>query len=569
MSSPNRYQTIATTQSLAQTVARLHRKINATKNNSRSNDYSSSLFVDKCLLTLQAGGGGNGCVSFLREKYIDESQPNGGDGGNGGNVWIQAVRGHTSLHKLARRGIVKAQKGQGGKGKSQGGKRGEDTVIEVPVGTVVREVWRSDPTAEKEDSEESSTWVQEHGPTGKIVNIPLAKKKDRHFVVYPGSKLGDEETPPLPPPRKSNLLAMQPEAPIRLDLSVPMEQPTLLLAGGIGGLGNPHFATKSVLKPKFATRGERGVRLTLALELKLLADVGLVGLPNVGKSTLLRSISNSRTRVGNWAFTTLAPSIGTVVLDNHTGHPLIPSPQRTTSTSTSTSDLLTSFTVADIPGLIEDAHLDKGLGLGFLRHIERAGILVFVIDLSAGDAVSQLQNLWKEVGAYETLRDREVNAETQQRYESYNAFFPDPASNGNGSDATTAITNPRPPHILPPNATTTPLEPLSLPPISSKPWFVVATKADLPDTQPNYARLQQHVEKVQRGEVAHPSASATEREGEGMSESGDKGGEGDGRDKGNRMENAWRERIAAFPVSAMNGEGTRRVVEWMVGLLGR
>lgn len=524
-------------------------------------EYSSTPFLDKCLVTIQAGGGGSGCVSFLREKYIDEGQPNGGDGGNGGNIWIQAVRGHTSLHKLSRRGIIKAQKGQGGRGKSRSGKRGEDVVIEVPVGTVVREVWRSDPAIEKEENEDSSAWVDDYGPRSKMVDfVPKMKREDRTFVTYPGSKLRDEP-PPLPPPRKSSLLAMQPEAPIRLDLSKQMKQPQLLIVGGMGGLGNPHFATKSVLKPMFATRGERGVRLTLALELKLLADVGLVGLPNVGKSTFLRSISNSRTRVGDWAFTTLAPSIGTIVIDDHTGPPLISSSRRTSnppSQSDPATELLTSFTVADIPGLIEDAHLDKGLGLGFLRHIERAGILAFVVDLSAGDAVSQLQNLWKEVGAYEALRDREVNAETQQRYESWKAFSPDSENNNVNDEAasSTAIANPTSPHISPPSPSTTSLEPLLLPPISSKPWFVVATKADLPNTQANYANLQRYIEAVQEGEEAHPCV---------------RGGSGNDseRKKEKKKENAWREKIAAFPVSAVKGEGTRRVVEWMVGLLGR
>ena len=146
----------------------------------------------------------------------------------------------------------------------------------------------------------------------------------------------------------------------------------------------------------------------LELELKLLADVGLVGLPNAGKSTLLRALSNSRTRIGNWAFTTLQPSVGTVVLDNHKGRPTFRSFGKT-------GEPRTHFTIADIPGLIEDAHLDKGLGLGFLRHVERAAMLLFVIDLSAGDAVSALEALWKEVGEYETLRNREISAETETR----------------------------------------------------------------------------------------------------------------------------------------------------------
>src|SRR5436190_11672803 len=179
---------------------------------------------------------------------------------------------------------------------------------------------------------------------------------------------------------------MQPRAPIHLDISVHMDQPMLLAAGALGGLGNPHFVSRTNGRPKFATKGEGGLKLDLELELKLLADVGLVGLPNAGKSTLLRSITNSRARVGNWAFTTLSPNIGTVVTDSHSGRPLVQSASGRAPRS--------NFTIADIPGLIEGAHLDKGLGLGFLRHVERARILAFVIDLSAGDAVQVLKGLW-------------------------------------------------------------------------------------------------------------------------------------------------------------------------------
>jgi GTP-binding protein len=133
----------------------------------------------------------------------------------------------------------------------------------------------------------------------------------------------------------------------------------------MGGLGNPHFVTKSITRPKYGTKGDGGMKVEIQLELKLLADVGLVGLPNAGKSTLLRAVTNSRTRIGNWAFTTLQLNIGTVVLDNHKGRPLVP-----TSESKSGAPRRTNFTIADTPSLIEDAHLDRSLGLGFLRHIE-------------------------------------------------------------------------------------------------------------------------------------------------------------------------------------------------------
>ena len=464
-------------------------------------------------------------MSFLREKYTDDGPPNGGDGGSGGNVWIQAVAGHTSLHKIARRGIIKAGRGIGGQGKSQGGSRGDDVLIQVPVGTVVREIWRSDPVAEEEEQIRLLGGAED---LQSEAGSRRAFKRDR-WVLYPGvtpAEASTLELPGPPRPRKSNLAMLQPPAPITLDLSENMERPTLLIAGGMGGLGNPHFMSSSIPKPKYASKGELGARIKLEMELKLLADVGLVGLPNAGKSTLLRSISRSRTRVGDWAFTTLSPNIGTVVLDNNEGRPLIDS-------ITSGDVRMTNFTVADIPGLIEGAHEDKGLGLGFLKHIERARILAFVVDLSAGDAVLALQNLWKEVGEYEKLRDRELSEETENRVVDWAGFGKSNAcsrtvsANGHDEDA---LFDPEPSRVL---------EPLKLPPISSKPWFVVATKADKDDTQHAFANLQAYLQGVQDGTVPHPSGA----------------------------KNAWKSRLAALPVSAIRGEGVKRIPEWTAALL--
>jgi len=326
----------------------------------------------------------------------------------------------------------------------------------------------------------------------------------------------------------------QPQAPVYLDLDKPNDAPMLLAAGAMGGLGNPHFVTKSIPRPKFATKGDNGMKLEVQLELKLLADVGLVGLPNAGKSTLLRSISNSRTRVGNWAFTTLQPNIGTVVLDNHRGRPLV--------IARDTKEPRTNFTVADIPGLIENAHMDKGLGLGFLRHIERAGILAFVVDLSAGDAVTALQGLWNEVGQYELLRDREVNAETERRVEEsrtgmatytplHTAISPQLENDDSDDSFNDSI-------VMNPSSSIK-LPELRLPPISSKPWLVVATKADLPETRENFANLQAYLQSVAEGSTEHPSGK----------------------------KNAWRKRLHAIPVSAVRGEGVERIPSIIVDLL--
>ena len=501
-------------------------------------DHSTAPFTDACTLTLAAGAGGHGCISFLREKYIANGPPNGGDGGTGGNVYIQAVRGETSLHKLARRGILKAGRGKNGQGSLRGGSRGEDVLVVVPVGTVVREISRYDPLVEEDIEARRAKGfgrdADEDDPTMEGADQTRKWRRDK-WLLYPGTlpkAFTTADFPPLPRPRRSNLVAAEPPGPLRLDLSQPMAQPMLLASGAMGGLGNPHFVTKTLHKPKFATKGEDATRIHLQLELKLLADVGLVGLPNAGKSTLLRALTNSRTRVGSWAFTTLAPSVGTVVLDNFTGRP---SQAGAVDPSTGLrKPPRTNFTIADIPGLIEDAHLDRGLGLGFLRHVERAAVLAFVVDLSAGDAVQALQGLWREVGEYEKLREKEVGAESRRVMDDGDdgdgmvAFKPFESSISPGMDPESIEENGN--NVLPP---------LSLPPISSKPWLVIATKADLPATQENFAKLQLYLQRVQEGTEQHPC----------------------------EKKNAWRERLYAVPVSAMKKEGVEGIAGIILGLL--
>jgi GTP-binding protein len=489
--------------------------------------YSITPFNDRASIVLHAGSGGHGCISFVREKYIENGPPNGGDGGTGGSIYIQAKQGETSLHKLARRGIIKAGRGKNGQGKAQGGTRGEDILITVPVGTIVREVWRHDPIAEQEVADMrakamGADAVFDDQPG--VVDNTRKWRRDR-WLLFPGAmpqSFTSADFPPLPRPRRSNIAMAQPPAPIRLDLDTPMETPQLLAAGSMGGLGNPHFVTKSITRPKYGTKGDEGMKLEIQLELKLLADVGLVGLPNAGKSTLLRAITNSRARIGNWAFTTLQPNIGTVVLDNHKGRPLVPTSESDTGLRR------TNFTIADIPGLIEDAHLDRGLGLGFLRHIERAGILAFVVDLSAGDAILALKGLWKEVGQYELLRDREVNAESERHIESQKELVR--YSPLVAAEPSHDLYNPDGTRILPE---------LKLPPISSKPWLVIATKADLPETRENFANLQSYMKKVSEGEMEHPSGK----------------------------KNAWRRKLCAIPISAKLAQGVERITPVVVDLL--
>ncbi|OAA56682.1 methyltransferase [Niveomyces insectorum RCEF 264] len=426
--------------------------------NPAPDDYATASFADKATLTIHAGSGGHGCISFLRDLFLPEGPPNGGDGGHGGNVYIQAVPGETSLHKLARRRVVRAGRGKHGQGSARNGQRGDDLVLSVPVGTVVTE-------------------------------------------------------------------------------------PLLLAAGGVGGLGNPHFVSRATPRPVVATKGDGAVSLTVQLELRLLADVGLVGLPNAGKSTLLRAISNSRARVGSWAFTTLQPNIGTVVLDNNRGRPVVALKSSSSSSRSETEAAddgpvvppRTRFTVADIPGLIAGAHLDKGLGIEFLRHVERAGVLAFVVDLGAGDAVAALQALWTEVGLYARQRAEDEEQRTREtRIEWDDGVAPplpltrlSPSQDSwslTTADEYRAGTNPAPSPELA---------------IAGKPWFAVATKGDLPGAEANFARLKEYLDRIGRGVEAHPSGVA--------------GG--------------WTENLAAIPISAIHGHGVEHVIHWTVGLL--
>ncbi|KAH7396871.1 P-loop containing nucleoside triphosphate hydrolase protein [Phaeosphaeria sp. MPI-PUGE-AT-0046c] len=494
---------------------------NAHRLDPAADDYSLTPFADRCILTVEAGAGGHGCVSFLREKYIEEGPANGGDGGSGGNVYIQAVRGETSLHKLARRRLVKAGRGRNGQGKVKGGERGSDVLLTVPVGTIVRELQRHDPMTIQEAEHRRAAVYGNEEPTeeGK------GGYNKARWLVYPGTiptELNRMTFPQLPPPRRSHLAALEPQAPMWLDLNKHMETPLLIAAGAMGGLGNPNFMTPYNSRPKMATRGDEGLKLSLQLELKILADLGLVGLPNAGKSTLLRALSNSRARIGNWAFTTLQPNVGTVVLDNHKGRPLVTSRR-------SNGDIRDNFTVADVPGLIEDAHKDKGLGLGFLRHIERAAVLAFVIDLSAGNAVAALKLLWREVSEYETMRGKELNAETERRIVTYRP----PNGSLSSLDPLSSVDQP----AL--NPSPEPLPFLTSTPISSKPWFVVATKADLPNTQANFGSLQKYMDEVTEEKQPHPSG----------------------------RKHAWRKKLTAVPVSAVKAEGVQTIPQVVMDLL--
>ncbi|KAK7997021.1 ADP-ribosylation factor 1 [Apiospora arundinis] len=486
--------------------------------NPSPDDYALSSFADKARVTVFAGGGGHGCISFLREAFIDNGPANGGDGGHGGNVYVQAVHGETSLHKLARRRILRAGRGKTGQGSNKAGQRGDDYVIQVPVGTVIREIGRVDPMVE-----ESIAWR-------------AAREKEREFerqfreaernAVIEGED-PEAATASMQAPENPNL--HNPPGPIHLDLSTATPRPILLAAGGIGGLGNPHFVSKERPKPLFATRGERAVSMQLEFELKLLADVGLVGLPNAGKSTLLRALTNSRARVGNWAFTTLQPNIGTVVLDSNKGRRLYtPPPPKKPQPHAVIND-------ARYGNVVISQHAQIGAGPPAADALyKRAGVLAFVVDLSKGDAIEALKSLWREVGLYARMREEE----RQEREVGGRIDWDGDAGVGSmgygGSQSQNGSTTMMSEYF--PQLPETNEGGLH---IAAKPWFVVATKGDLPDTQDNFRNLKAYLDAVTDGKEAHPSG----------------------------VEGAWTADCAAVPVSAINGHGVDRIVHWTLGLL--
>lgn len=245
------------------------------------------MLIDNVKITIKSGDGGNGCVSFRREKFVPKGGPNGGDGGKGGNVIFKANNSLSTLIDFRYKKIYKAENGKHGMGGDKTGRNGKDIIIDVPTGSIIKD-----------------------GETGEAL----------------------------------------------ADLVTNGETFTIA-KGGKGGRGNAHFATSTNQTPRIAEPGVKGIEMFLEIELKLIADVGIVGLPNAGKSTLISRISAAKPKIADYPFTTLQPNLGIVRYKE-----------------------FNSFVVADIPGLIEGAHLGKGLGIRFLKHIERTKVLLFLID---------------------------------------------------------------------------------------------------------------------------------------------------------------------------------------------
>ncbi|MEP1352972.1 MAG: GTPase ObgE [Tateyamaria sp.] len=263
-------------------------------------------FLDLCKVYIRSGAGGNGCISFRREKYIEYGGPDGGDGGGGGSVWAEAVDGLNTLIDFRYQQHFFAKNGQGGMGRQRTGKDGDDIVLRVPVGTEILD-------------------------------------EDQETVIADMTELGQ-----------------------RVELA----------RGGNGGWGNLHFKSATNQAPRRANPGQDGVERTLWLRLKLIADVGLLGLPNAGKSTFLATTSNARPKIADYPFTTLHPNLGVVGVDD------------------------AEFVVADIPGLIEGASEGRGLGDLFLGHVERCAVLLHLIDGTSDTIAEDYQTIITELEAY-------------------------------------------------------------------------------------------------------------------------------------------------------------------------
>ena len=269
------------------------------------------MFVDRAIVNFISGKGGNGCMSFRREKFIPKGGPNGGDGGDGGDIILVSQTGNNSLIYFKYRNIIRSKHGENGKGGNKTGKKGKDEILFLPVGTVVK--------------------------------------------TFPDEKL-------------------------MFDFSADKMR-SVIAKGGQGGWGNTHFKSSVTQAPRIAMKGKPGEEIKVILELKLIAFAGLVGFPNAGKSTLISKISEAKPKVADYPFTTLSPNLGVV----YEGYE--------------------SLVVADIPGIIEGAHKGDGMGLDFLKHIERNKVLIFLIDISDYTRFTPYETfniLRKELESYKT-----------------------------------------------------------------------------------------------------------------------------------------------------------------------
>lgn len=327
------------------------------------------MFIDQIKVYAQAGHGGKGCVAFHREAYITKGGPSGGNGGRGGNVILQADHDLNNLIAQYYTPRLIAQVGEAGMGKGMDGHAGKDLLIKVPCGTLV---WKlpSAPVVEEEEADEEES---DERPTLSTRKRPVIRHSGTERALEINLAEEEENAPAAEPSHEGEELVA--------DLTRDGQQ-FILCKGGRGGLGNRNFATARHQTPRFAQPGEPGTEGEYRLELRLIAEVGLVGYPNAGKSTLLTAISHARPKIAPYPFTTLHPQIGIVEYSDY--HRL---------------------TVCDVPGLIEGAHNNVGLGHAFLRHIKRCKILVLLLDMAGTDnrkPWDDYKQLLKELELYDS-----------------------------------------------------------------------------------------------------------------------------------------------------------------------
>ena len=301
------------------------------------------MFVDTAKVSLKAGDGGNGAVSFRHEIYIPKGGPDGGDGGRGGNIIFKADKDTNTLIDFRFTPILTAENGKNGAGQRAAGRSGKDLIVEVPIGTVVYKI----------------------GTKGSFEGGPEVGKPRISAETPVATGVSDA-------PRERILLA---------DLTYDGQE-AIIAKGGDGGFGNAHFKSSTRQAPIIAEVGEPGEEFEAELELKTMADVGLVGLPNAGKSTFLSVVSNAKPEIADYPFTTITPNLGVATIDDR--------------------DLL----IADIPGLIEGAAEGKGLGHAFLRHVDRTAVLLHLVDVYNNDAGEAYETIRKELEKYSDLKDR-------------------------------------------------------------------------------------------------------------------------------------------------------------------
>jgi GTP-binding protein len=300
-------------------------------------------FVDEAWIVVRSGKGGRGAVSFRREKFIPRGGPDGGDGGEGGDVVFRTNPDLLTLYDLRLKRIYEAKNGQGGMGRQKCGKAAEDLYIDVPVGTQLFELppLPAPDAVDEPDEEPVQNWVPEQA-------MDIAVDDDEAAETVEEEAASQEDAQPT----------------LLIDMVEP-GQTYIACRGGRGGKGNLHFASSTMRTPRFAQPGEPGEERRIRLVLKVLADVGIIGLPNAGKSTFIAAVSRARPKIAPYPFTTLTPNLGVIEHD----------------------DACRRLVLADIPGLIEGAHLGQGLGHRFLRHVERTRVLLHVV--SAEDASAE------------------------------------------------------------------------------------------------------------------------------------------------------------------------------------